>query len=70
MQRRIVTVILCLAVLTVLVVAAEDKYALKVPGGLAFSEFRGYERWQTIAVSRNDKAILRRCPTDSRTWTS
>jgi hypothetical protein len=24
-----------------------------VPGGLAFSEFRGYERWQLIAISQN-----------------
>ena len=24
-------------------VAAQDKYTVKVPGGLAFSEFRGYE---------------------------
>ena len=29
-----------------------DKYSVKVPGGLAFSEFRGYESWQMIAVSR------------------
>ncbi len=33
--------------------AAQDRYALQVPGGLAFSEFRGYEDWQTIAVSHN-----------------
>src|SRR5678816_1906187 len=33
--------------------AAQDKYTVKVPGGLAFSEFRGYEGWQVIAVSHN-----------------
>ena len=33
--------------------AAQDKYALKVPGGLAFSDFRGYEGWETISVSLN-----------------
>jgi hypothetical protein len=32
---------------------AQDKYSLQVPGGLAFSDFRGYEDWQTIAVSHN-----------------
>jgi hypothetical protein len=37
--------------------SAESKYAVKVPGGLAFSEFRGYEAWQTIAISRNDKFV-------------
>ena len=32
---------------------AADKYTLSVPGGLAFSEFRGYESWQVINVSQN-----------------
>ena len=27
--------------------SAQDKYTLKVPNGLAFSEFKGYESWQT-----------------------
>jgi hypothetical protein len=31
--------------------SAQDKYTLKVPNGLAFSEFKGYESWQTISVS-------------------
>jgi Cytochrome P460 len=31
--------------------AAQDKYTVKVPGGLAFSEFRGYEDWQAVSVS-------------------
>jgi hypothetical protein len=43
--------------LTVLAAAAEisgqGKYSLKVPGGLALSEFKGYESWQSIAVSHN-----------------
>jgi len=34
-------------------VSAQDKYALKVPGGLAFSEFRGYESWQVVSVSQD-----------------
>jgi len=36
---------------------AQDKYTVKVPGGLAFSEFRGYEDWQTISVSRSEQAV-------------
>src|SRR5258706_12797869 len=40
-----------------LVLAAEDKYTVKVPGGLAFSEFRGYEGWQAISISRNEKVV-------------
>jgi mono/diheme cytochrome c family protein len=34
-------------------VSAQDKYTLKVPNGLAFSEFRGYESWPVISLSHN-----------------
>ena len=37
--------------------AEQDKYALKVPGGLAFAEFKGYESWETVAVSASETAI-------------
>jgi Cytochrome P460 len=33
--------------------SGQDKYSVKIPNGLAFSEFKGYEVWQTIAVSHN-----------------
>ena len=36
-----------------LALAAQDRYTLKVPGGLAFSEFKGYENWQLVAVTHN-----------------
>ena len=32
--------------------SAQDKYDLKVPGGLAFAEFKGFEAWQTVSVSQ------------------
>ena len=38
-------------------ISAQDKYTVKVPGGLAFAEFRGYEAWQTISLSRTDKVV-------------
>ena len=34
-----------------------DKYTVKVPGGLAFSEFKGYESWETISVSHNGPSL-------------
>ena len=40
-----------------LAMSAQDKYTVKVPGGLAFSEFRGYEGWQAISISRNEKVV-------------
>jgi len=50
-----------LAVLSVRAVTAQDtgqaKYTVRVPNGLAFSEFRGYERWQTVSVSHNEKVM-------------
>ena len=43
-----------LAVLgTAVAISAQDKYTVNVPGGLAFSEFKGYEGWQLISVSHN-----------------
>jgi hypothetical protein len=33
--------------------AAGDKYDLRVPGGLAFSEFKGYESWQVVSISED-----------------
>jgi hypothetical protein len=35
----------------------QDKYTVKVPGGLAFSEFKGYESWQVVSVSHNPKGM-------------
>jgi len=32
-------------------ISAQDKYTVQVPGGLAFSEFRGYENWEVVSVS-------------------
>ena len=34
-------------------ISGQDKYSLKIPNGLAFSEFKGYETWETISVSHN-----------------
>jgi len=49
--------IVWLAVLGGWASSAQDKYTVKVPGGLAFSEFRGYEAWQAISLSRNEKVV-------------
>jgi hypothetical protein len=35
----------------------KDKYSAKVPGGLAMSEFKGYEGWQAIGLSRSEKVV-------------
>jgi hypothetical protein len=48
----VVTVIVLAAVAGGIALAAQDKYTLKEPDGLAFSDFRGYENWQYVAVSQ------------------
>lgn len=35
-------------------IATHDKYSVKVPGGLGFSEFRGYESWSVVSLSDNN----------------
>lgn len=35
----------------------QDKYSVQVPEGLSLSEFRGYEKWQLIAVSQTNNVF-------------
>ena len=37
--------------------SAQDKYTLKLPNGLAFGEFRGYENWQVVSVSQTAELL-------------
>src|SRR5690349_13542816 len=57
MKKQLATVLVVLCVLAALVPAAGNKYTVKVPGGLAFSEFTGYEAWQAISLSRTEKIM-------------
>jgi hypothetical protein len=36
---------------------AQDRYTLKIPDGLAFSDFRGYDTWQDVAPSTTEGSI-------------
>ena len=55
----IVIVATSLAVIGGVALAAQDRYSVQEPGGLAFSEFRGYENWQVVAASHNgDKVAI------------
>jgi hypothetical protein len=46
-----------IAVLGGRAISAQDKYTVQVPGGLAFSEFRGYEDWQVVSVSQTEDLL-------------
>ena len=52
-----VMIAVVLALLGGRAISAQDKYILQVPDGLAFSEFRGYEDWQVVAVSQTGDLI-------------
>lgn len=64
MKVRVMTAAAAAATLAVfggVTLAQQDRYTLRVPGGLAFSDFEGYDRWETVAVSATAgsvKAIL------------
>jgi hypothetical protein len=38
-------------------ISAQDRYTVQVPDGLAFSDFRGYEDWQVVAISKTDELM-------------
>lgn len=46
-----------LAVLCGTAVYAQDKYALKSPDGVAFSDFKGYEDWSVVSSARTDEVL-------------
>jgi len=56
--QKVLTIAITTVALAVLgrrAISAQDKYTLQVPNGLAFSEFRGYENWQVVAVSQTEE---------------
>jgi hypothetical protein len=61
MQRTpfsmVVIVAALLAAFGGITLAAQDRFTLRVPNGLAFSEFRGYETWQDVAVSQTENGL-------------
>lgn len=50
-------VALSLAILGGTAICAEDKYLLKSPSGIAFSDFRGYEDWAVVSSARTDEVL-------------
>ena len=61
MKRKSIWVIgfvgVFLSVLAALGIAAQDKYTVSVSNGLPFSDFRGYEGWQVVAVSQTEELL-------------
>jgi len=55
MNRKCLTIVAAISVVVIsgAAISAQDKYTVSVPGGLAFSEFRGYETWQLVSASQD-----------------
>ena len=56
LQGRL-TIASMLTTLAVTAVYAQDKYSLKSPDGVAFSDFRGYEDWSVVSSARTDEVL-------------
>jgi hypothetical protein len=56
-SSMILIIVAMLAVFGGMAIAAQDKYMLKIPNGLAWSEWRGYENWADVAVSQTETEI-------------
>ncbi len=50
-------VVAAVAVLAALGVHAQDKYLLRSPSGIAFSDFRGYEDWAVVSSARTEQIL-------------
>ncbi|HMH65027.1 MAG TPA: cytochrome P460 family protein [Rhizomicrobium sp.] len=56
-HKTVFVSVLSLAVLGGAAIAQQNKATVKVPDGLALSEFKGYEKWQVIAASQGGEII-------------
>ena len=55
--RAFVISVVPLVVVGSLALAQQDRYTLKIPDGLAWSEFGGYEDWRDVAVSQTETSL-------------
>ena len=59
-RKSTLTIATATAVLALLgntAVEAQDKYSLKSPSGIAFSDFKGYEDWAVVSSARTDEVL-------------
>src|SRR6476646_6816728 len=56
-KLTVATAAAVLAMLGGAAVYAQDKYSLKTPDGVAFSDFKGYEDWPVVSSARTDEVL-------------
>jgi hypothetical protein len=53
----VVTAVAVFALVVATVVYAQEKYSLKSPSGIPFSDFTGYEDWSVVSSPRTDEVL-------------
>jgi len=53
----VAAVVFVLAVVSGVATSAQDKYTLKLPDGVPFSDWEGYGDWQLISTSKTDDRL-------------
>ncbi len=61
--RVTVSAAISLLVLIGAALAAQDRFTLKAPNGIAFSEFRGFQNRRDVAESTFGKTVRSQCHT-------
>jgi hypothetical protein len=56
-RLSIATITAVLAILGGTALYAQEKYSLKTPDGIEFSDFRGYEDWAVVSSARTDEVL-------------
>ena len=59
-QESKLSIVIAAAVFAALAAAAvyaQEKYSLKSPSGIAFSDFKGYEDWAVVSSARTDEVL-------------
>lgn len=56
--RSVVVAVTLIGATSISTLVAQDKNAVKVPQGLGFADFKGYEGWQVISVSQGAPGIM------------
>ncbi len=56
-RKNKLTIAIATAALCAVAVYAQDKYTLTSPGGIAFSDFKGYEDWSVVSSARTDEVL-------------
>ncbi len=52
-----IVVVTLLALVLLVALHAQEKYALKSPSGIAFSDFTGYEDWAVVSSAHQDQIL-------------